>query len=389
MENKLHILFLPRWYPNRHDSMYGLFVKRHAEAAAQLNDVSVVYVQSEDRKLAGLEAVRSIEDGVLTFRLYYKHSHIRFGIGKLINAIRFYQANVKGIKLVQKERGAFQLVHVHILTRLAIIALWLKWKLGIPYIITEHWSRYLPTTGSFKGNLRKWFTRQCVQRAAMVTTVTQNLANAMQSHGLHNRNYRILPNVVDVELFKPTVIKSSNLTRIIHISCFEDRSKNISGILKVLSRLKSIRTDFHCTMVGDGEDFVKLNKLADSLGLIGRYVEFTGVLEGKALVSELTNADCLLLFSHYENLPVVIPESFSCGVPVISSKVGGIAELVNDSNGILVEPGNEEALLQALVNLLDKSYVFDQEAMRHNTIQTNSMDNVGALLNSWYRLAIK
>jgi glycosyltransferase involved in cell wall biosynthesis len=385
MSNKLHILFLPRWYPHRNDKMFGLFVKRHAEAAALHHDVSVVYVHAESRVDQKTTIDRQLENGVLAFRIYYKQSGLGFGLGKLVNAIRFLMANFKGIKEAKGERGSFHLVHAHVLTRLALIALWLKWTKGIPYVITEHWSRYLPRTGSYSGRFRKWATKVSVSKAAWISTVTKNLADAMHHHGLHNMNYRILPNVVDVALFRPHDKPRKEVTQFLHISCFEDRSKNVSGILRVLGRLKAQRTDFHCTMVGDGEDFTWLKQLAYELGLAPEHLKFTGVLEGETLVNELARADYMLMFSHYENLPVVIPESFACGVPVISSRVGGIAEVVNDTNGILVEPGDEEALLQVLSNALDHKFDFDIEAMRQLVVQQNSMQHVGLLLGQWYR----
>ena len=44
-KERKHIVFLARWYPHRYDPMFGLFVQRHAEAAALFNDITVVYCQ--------------------------------------------------------------------------------------------------------------------------------------------------------------------------------------------------------------------------------------------------------------------------------------------------------------------------------------------------------
>lgn len=108
----------------------------------------------------------------------------------------------------------------------------------IPYLITEHWSRYLPGN-DFNGVIRKFVTRKVVKEAAMITTVTKNLGNAMKNHKLLNDNYKILPNVVDTNMFVPS--KHDNKTvKIIHISCFENKSKNISGLLDALKSLKTV-----------------------------------------------------------------------------------------------------------------------------------------------------
>ena len=47
-EERKHIIFLARWYPHRYDPMFGLFIQRHAEAAALFNDITVIYCQQVD-----------------------------------------------------------------------------------------------------------------------------------------------------------------------------------------------------------------------------------------------------------------------------------------------------------------------------------------------------
>ena len=55
--DRKHIVFLARWYPHRYDPMFGLFVQRHAEAAALYNDISVVYVHADDNATSKYEIV--------------------------------------------------------------------------------------------------------------------------------------------------------------------------------------------------------------------------------------------------------------------------------------------------------------------------------------------
>jgi hypothetical protein len=88
-----------------------------------------------------------------------------------------------------KKRNKIDLIHVHVLTRLGLLALLLKRSSGIPFLITEHWSRYLSYVGTYKGIFRKYLTRKVVKNASAVTTPTVNLQNAMQAHGLKNSNY--------------------------------------------------------------------------------------------------------------------------------------------------------------------------------------------------------
>jgi len=392
MNKQLHtkkVIFLARWYPNRYDPMPGLFIQRHAEAAAKFCKVGVVYTHVvDDKKIKGFDLDLSMIDGVPTAKVYYSNSTINIPlIAPLVKAYRFFRANRIGIKKINEELEGFDLFHVHILTRLGIIAYWYKLFKGKPYLISEHWSRYLALTGEFKGFFRKWMTRIVVKNASVVTTVTLNLASAMQSHGLKNNNYRVLANVVTEDFLKFPVKKKQNrgTTTFIHVSCFEDKSKNISGLLRVIKSLADTRFDFKFKLVGEGMDFERLKEYAREIGLGTRSVEFTGLLEGKELVKEMDSADLMVVFSNYENFPVVINESFVLGIPVIATKVGGIPEYVNETNGRLINDGDEEALVGLLNDYLDRKLKFNSREIQAKSREAFSSEKIGQELCSIYR----
>jgi len=387
-ENK-KVLYLARWYPNRYDPMPGLFIQRHAEAASKFCRVGVVYTHVVDEeKIKGFDLDLAMIEGVPTAKVYYSNSKINIPIiSPIIKAYRFFRANSIGIKKINEELEGFDLIHVHILTRLGMIAYWYKLFKGKPYVISEHWSRYLALTGDFKGFFRKWATRIVVKNASVVTTVTQNLANAMQSHGLKNDNYRVLANVVTDDFLKFPVKKKQNrgTATFVHVSCFEDKSKNISGLLRVIKSLSDKRFDFKFKLVGEGMDFESLKEYAREIGLGTRAIEFTGLLEGKELVNEMDSADLMVVFSNYENFPVVINESFVLGIPVISTKVGGIPEYVNDSNGRLIKAGDEEALEGLLNDYLDRKLKFNTREIQVTSREAFSSEKIGQELCSIYQ----
>ena len=367
-DDRKHIVFLARWYPHRYDPMFGLFVQRHAEAAALYNDISVIYVHPDNQD----DIVDETINNVRTIRVYFKQSK-----SKIINLLRFFKANNQALKRLRKP----DIIHVHILTRLGIIARWQKLLHGTPYIITEHWSRYLPGN-DFSGFFRKWATKIVVKHASVVTTVTENLAIAMQNHGLKNPNYMVLPNVVDTNLFQIKPHENA-IPKIIHISCFEDKSKNISGLLEALKVLKDNNIAYQAVLIGDGMDFEAMKQRAASLQLKDR-VTFTGMLQGQELVDALASGDFLVLSSNYENMPVVILEAFACGLPVVSTNVGGISEIVNESNGLLVPPHDAEKLADAMQKMLESYQNYDANTLRDSIIKKFSNEAVGKLLNSLY-----
>jgi len=385
------VLHLARWYPNRYDPMPGLFIQRHIEAANKYCKVGVVYTHIVDKN-EDQEELYDIDfqavNGVPTAKVYYLSSGCKIKpIKKLINILRFFKANNIGIKEVEKTIGKPELIHVHILTRLGIIAWYYYFIKKIPFVVTEHWSRYLDLTGDFKGTLRKYVTRKVAKRASCVTAVTENLAVAMKSHGIDNKNYVILPNVVDDSFLDnyPGEKEISDKKTFLHVSCFEDKSKNISGLLRAISKLSILRNDFVFRMVGDGMDYNSLTSYSKELGLPESVIQYTGLLEGKQLVKEMQNADVLVIFSNYENMPVVINESLSLGIPVIATKVGGIPEVVVEQNGILIDPRDEDQLLKSFNDILDEKLIFNMDNIKKQAINRYSSQAVGKVLMNIYQ----
>ena len=366
--------------------MPGLFIERHTRAVASIANIAVVYVQSIPELTNRFEIETIQENGVFTIRAYFRGRNSASG---WYNGLFFLIAFVKAILFLHKSFGKPDIVHVHVLTRLGVLAWCYKMLTGTPYLITEHWSRYLPAVDTYSGFWRKMATRFVVKYAEAVTTVTQNLRDAMLLKGLRNPNYHVIHNVVDTRLFHPenTSVKT-NIIRFVHISCFEDRSKNISGLLRAISKLTALRQDFECHLIGEGKDMESLRAYALELGIYNKTVHFDGLLEGDAIAIALRRARFLVIFSNYENMPVVVNEAFASGIPVVATRVGGIAEHVNPQKGILVDAGDEKELTRALSQMLDQCETYDHKAIRQYAVDNFSVEVVAAQFGALYAAII-
>lgn len=385
----MKVFFLPRWFPVPDDPLWGLFVLNHALAVARYADVRVIYVDKSDQAPKGAKPYLTSIEGIPVVYTFYRGSKMRFP-GNLINLYRMVVAWHRTWKFAVKTWGKPDINHVNILTRMGIFAFITKVLYGIPYIITEHWSRYLPQNMYYRGMFRKWFTRLVVRKAGAVLPVSNDLALAMQGFGLYNPEYHVVYNVVDTGLFNPAVEKQdTGKFTFIHISTFDDKAKNLSGIIRVVARLAQKRKDFRLRLIGDGIDFVKIKALVEELKIPPDTVTFEGACEQKGVAEALRESDILLMFSNYENMPVVIPEAFACGLPVIATRVGGIPEIVNDTNGYLIEPGDEEALEDLMDALLDMPVLpFDSELIHKDAVARFSSEKTGKQIFEYYKQVI-
>src|SRR5664280_569237 len=184
----MKILFLTRWYP----PYGGIFIERHAQAVALSNELAVLAILPGENSSGQKPVIDGPSDhlGFTVIRYFYRPSHCRIAfVAGLINLLKFSIRSFAGYRYVSKQYGPFDILHVHILTRVAVIAFLVNLLTGKPYIITEHWTRYLPENWGFKWIVRRVVTRLIVRRAAAVTTVSDYLKNAMEDCGLRNRNY--------------------------------------------------------------------------------------------------------------------------------------------------------------------------------------------------------
>jgi glycosyltransferase involved in cell wall biosynthesis len=126
--------------------------------------------------------------------------------------------------------------------------------------------------------------------------------------------------------------------------------KNIALMLRAFAQmLQKEVIDARLAVIGEGDQSESLQNLAHELGLDDR-VTFCGwVLERERIFSDL---DVTCLSSQNEGTPVSIIESLAAGVPVVATRVGGVADVMSDPmDGELVESDNEEALVAALAKL--------------------------------------
>ena len=98
----------------------------------------------------------------------------------------------------------------------------------------------------------------------------------------------------------------------------------------------------------------------------------------------LQKSDCFLLFSLYENMPCVIAEALCCGLPVISSDVGGISEIITSENGILVSPSDESACAKAILEISANKHHFNQIQISEKATAQFSYDTIGRKIASVY-----
>ncbi len=376
-ETPLKILFLAAWYPNKYDNMFGLFVRRHAIAVSKFAYVNVVSVVSTSNLDKVYTIETKIEENLTEILIYTKKADTLFRpLNMFINAYRYINAHIAAWKILEATDSKPDITHVHILTRAGLIALFFKLRYKVPYIITEHWSRYLAHHNGYNGLVRRKLTQKVVNMSEGVSTVSSALKDGMNAAGLYHKNWQIIPNVVDTKMFKCDISKRSKVFRFSHISCFEQKSKNMFGILEAIKKLKNAGIDFEFYMIGDGSDWKETVDKAKNMQ-IADIITFTGILHGQELVDTINSCHCSIIFSNYETFSIAIPENLACGVPVIASEVGGIPEVLPAKFGMLIPPGDIDRLTAAMKEMICNMPEYDVDAMAQYVEESYSYSEIG------------
>ena len=282
----MKVLFLTPWYPSEKDAMSGLFVQKHVEAVrAQGVDVRVIFS----------------ETWLDTWRQW---------------------------KALQREGWKPDLVQLNVIQKQGLLAK----TIGVPYIIVEHWSGYLPENGQFRrmSRFKRDLYRHIANNAERILTVSEPLQKAMQACGIENEHWGTIDNVVDDFFFEPRVkSQESRVKTLLHVSCFDERAKNVKGLLRAAKMLSEKRQDWRLKLVGTGVDYEDMRAYADTLDIPQGCLEWTGELMPQQVADEMHRADALVLSSRYETYGVVLAEAAAAGLPILSTPVG-IAEEVAD-----------------------------------------------------------
>lgn len=365
MNSKLRILFLCGWYPSRVLPYNGDFIQRHAEAVSLLHNVSVLHIISDKNCTKNIEIASKKINGVATNIAYIKPSK-----NPITKGIRFYKAYKKLIHKI----GDFDVIHLNELFPFGLFT-FLQKK---PFIVTEHWTDYKPPMNKKIGIIQKKLTQLIGKKASYICPVSNELKDALLNFGIQG-TYKIVPNVVDTQLFFPKKNKKINdVFTILHISNMVDAHKNVSGILQAVSKLT---IPYKLILIGENSHQYK--PMADTLN-ITKNIDFIEHILHNQIPSYLQQTDVYVSFSNYETWGIVMIEALACGCPVISTNTGILNELQKTEFAKIIAIKDKKALTKALLSVQKSS--FDTTKM-YNFVTTNFSPQI--IANQFTNLYLK
>ncbi len=290
---------------------------------------------------------------------FYEFATTRVTLASLLNmfSLRAYR------KLNELERdGPFDLIHDN---QTLGYGTWLMKQRGRPVVANIHHPLAIDrqnellqarTLGKlvsrivwFPWRMQAWVAR----RVDKVITGSQSSATSIVAAlGLARAHIRVIYDGVDPEIFRPLTDVRREPRRLLFVGHTEDKNKGFRYLLTALKALHG-KPAWHLSVVqrpGSRE----ASRLAHGLRLQD-CLSYLERLPTEELVREYNSAQLLVSPSLYEGFGLPAAEAMACGTPVVATTAGALPEIVEDGvSGLLVPPGDVEALADAIRTLLEE-----------------------------------
>jgi glycosyltransferase involved in cell wall biosynthesis len=364
-----HIVAIPSWYKSARGSGGGYF--RDQALALQAAGYRVAMLAPDIFTLRDLRdgrappqrgRLRIEDDGIPTWRR-----------AMLVLAPRLPYRNAAamawcGLKLFaryRRENGAPELIQAHSALNAGVVALAIKHRYGIPYILSEH------STAFAQSVMRRWehaLMRRVVRGAALCTAPSPHLAGLLSDLYPGSR-WQCLPNPLGEVFTAESAPRARNGSRPFVFLSVARQTPEKGHALLIEAFAEAFRGDAttRLRLAGDGPLHGALRTLCRERG-IDEQVDFPGTLSAEQVRDAMYDADAVVLASEVETFGVVVIGALACGRPVVVTASGGPDHLVDASNGLLIPTGDRPALRGALIDMRRSAGDYDSSALRTATI---------------------
>ena len=223
------------------------------------------------------------------------------------------------------------------------IASWLVQRTGQPLILWLH-------GGAMPDFMARWpgWTRRVLCRARAIVTPSAFLARSLVNYGFQAQ---VIPNVLTIGKYSYRN-RSTLQPKLFWMRTFHP-VYNPDLAIRVLARIRQIDRRAMLTMAGQDDGYLQATReLAASLR-VDDVVRFVGFLGGAAKDQEAARHDIFLNTNRIDNMPLAVIEAGAWGLPVVSTRVGGLPDLLEDGQtGLLVPDDNVDAMAEAVLRLM-------------------------------------
>ncbi|MFW5793130.1 MAG: glycosyltransferase [Bacteroidota bacterium] len=393
----MKVLVIPSWYPPNG----GYFFREHAFAIAEQGpkvDVLACHYRSLKSwkgrsRLFGKKPIEiSKINGITEYSSYVwiipftEEPNFRCWVKKTWKIFHEYI----------KVNGKPDIIQAHSSFSAGYVASLIFKAYKIPYILTEHRSRFIFNCNTAKSLFRSWhypLIKQALDDCSSLVGVSNALFPKLHEISPKSKNKSlVIHNMVDTDFFTfdktKKNIKSESQFKFITVA-FLKEVKGIDVLLKAFNILhESNPGKYQLTIAGDGECRKELEQYVND-NRLNEYVEFLGLQNRDQIKKLMQSSDAFVLPSRFEAFGVVFIEAMACGLPVIATRAGGPETFIPEFAGKLCEIDNVNMLASQMKEIASNYNNYQGEQIREYAIANFSKEIVAKKYINLYSTAIE
>lgn len=377
----MRILIVSRGYPTDRYPLNGIFEMDQAKALYEAGHeviLAVIDLRSiRHRRKYGFQS--KMIEGI-------KVEEISIPLGRIPRALRLRIG--KGafkvlLKKIINRYGYPDIVHSHFL-EISYMASKSVVDKSLPFVVTEHLSFMN------QENVIPIYTKIAkitYSRAKRVTAPSRNFAAMLQR--LYNCKVFAIPNIVDIKNFRYEKNFASN-TDTFQFVCVANliKRKKVDLLLKAFMEVFGKEQKVQLIVFGNGPEKKYLERMIFENGRENQ-IFLMGRQTRDVIAKSYEKANCFVLVSEVEPFGVVYIEAMAAGLPVIASDCDGPADIVDDSNGLLVKKNSLEELQNALKYMYQNIGKFSRQDIAKETVRRYAPETVAFQLEELYKEVIR
>jgi len=369
----MKVLIVTPGYPSDLDPVSGAFVREQARALKANHDIAVLCVSGQAMSLRSPgKWQRSTEEGIEVWRTYLHHKEARPYL------LRFTLAVLAGF---WKLRSGFQpdVIHARFTLPAGFVAALIGTLCRCPVVVTEdgRFSDYLYPRP--RRLVLKWTTSR-LSRLIVVSAWTES---EVLASGISIPT-EVVGNPVDCTVFYPALMQSdATCLKVVFVGRMA-KGKGVDILLRAMKAVTPrLKRPLTLSLVGDGPDLGLLQQLSRDIGVTA-ICRFLGTRSREKVAQTLRESHFLVLPSLEETFGIVLVEAMACGLPVIATRCGGPESFVTPETGLIVPPGDVDALTAALETLASNLANYDPQRIAAHARENFGYEAVAARLTTVY-----
>jgi glycosyltransferase involved in cell wall biosynthesis len=395
MENKKTILMLPSWYPTKDNPFQGSFFKEQAFALVDNFNFIVILphyktvfsfgylikkIFNSNKVILNNEEKNTKEFIINIYIPLFIKLYIHFydfikkrklkiredGIGKYIPDIFEKILKKQFIQIIKQNHFNFDYVYGVTAQDKAIEAELFAKAANVPYVLAEH--APFPWPGTSLSDKQK----QAIENADLFLAISNDKIRQVLLQNIHLKNIKYIGNLVDETMFQMQPAAHDKKTFLIVAA--NSFYKQYKMFIKVFDELKSItQKPFKVIVAGynankgysrNAEELInqlKSSKFYDDIELIPS-------VPRNELYKLYNRVDCFIMTSIQEGQPVSALEAACCGLPIFSTRCGGVEDYVTNDIGRIYDITDYKSFANGLSDFLEERIAFDKENIRKTII---------------------